>query len=48
VRINNKRVFQDRVKRSPAVAVETCLSRNDRHAAYAARLAFNLEEPSEK
>lgn len=48
VRINNKRVFRDRVKRSLATAVEECLSRNDRHSAYAARLTFDLEEPSGK
>ena len=48
VRINNKRVFREKVKRSAAMALKTCLLKNDRHAAYACRLSFNLEEPSDK
>ncbi len=48
VRINNKRVFQDKVKRSAAMALETCISRSDRHACYAARLAFDLGQPAGK
>jgi predicted esterase len=48
VRINNKRVFRDRVKRSAATALQTCLSRNDRYATYACKMTFNLEEAAEK
>jgi predicted esterase len=48
VRINNKRVFWGKVKRSAAVALETCLSRNDRYATYAATLKFDLGQPAGK
>lgn len=43
VRLNNKRVYQDSVKRSPASALETCLARNDRSFAYAVKLSFDLK-----
>jgi hypothetical protein len=48
VRINNKRVFRKQVKRSASTALRTCLSRNDRYAACAYRLRFDLEEATGK
>lgn len=43
VRLNNRRVFLGSVKRSPAVALETCIRRNDRNFTYAAKLKFELK-----
>ena len=44
IRLNNARIFQGEVKRSPATALSSCLNRNDREMVYAARLAFDLRK----